>query len=687
MARMLPESLPARYPHHIVKVHAALKQIRSEDLVCRISYRLGDRNHPDFLVIYQNRCAFLLAVSGAGSTDLEDVFQTDLLNPSTTGDLLDLPQSHSLEAFTEVIVEQLGQTDLPIQKWILFPKASERAVNRFAEAWRGPPREFLASPDCGSAALLDRFRAAADAVLDADSLHEIVRQFAPEGAFPSSWVSVEEGKHESRSQTDFFLDVDQETAMKRDLELSGEAVEAASRGSTRLITGTAGCGKSLILLLRARLASTLSASDRVLILMHNRPLRADLRARARELGFSSNIEWQTFYGWIQRSVGFEAAERREIHAIITKLISEDPENADFPVDFLCDEFTWISENAIGNPTLEWYLAASRNGRVRSLQANQREHVHRLYVQYRRILADRNLQDWATIPRLFLKSLREGRIRIPRYDWIYVDEAQFFAPIWFECVRQVLHPQRGRLFLAADPTQGFLRSGQSWLQVLGTEVRGRTQRLRKPYRNTRGIMAFARRFYLSRVPEEEDEINLPDAGMLADLPEGPEPTLLFAADQREEARILIGQLRALIPESGDSPNVLVIDASGFRTQILLTRLQSEFGDRVIEAENARSRQSIRITTINACTGIEAPHVILTGADRLLERESALHLEPLDRARLVLENTKKLYVAMTRAAQRLLILYTHPTTAETLRAAPLTTANGSGGDHSQQNPFCP
>ena len=56
----------------------------------------------------------------------------------------------------------------------------------------------------------------------------------------------------------------------------------------------------------------------------------------------------------------------------------------------------------------------------------------------------------------------------------MDEAQFFAKASFEVVGAALKPG-GHLFLAADPTQGFLRRRQSWIAA-GIEVRGRTTRL-------------------------------------------------------------------------------------------------------------------------------------------------------------------------------------------------------------------
>ncbi len=54
----------------------------------------------------------------------------------------------------------------------------------------------------------------------------------------------------------------------------------------------------------------------------------------------------------------------------------------------------------------------------------------------------------------------------------MDEAQFFAPIWFEIIKRILTPDTGHLFLVADASQGFLKRGQSWLSS-GLDVRGRS----------------------------------------------------------------------------------------------------------------------------------------------------------------------------------------------------------------------
>ena len=65
--------------------------------------------------------------------------------------------------------------------------------------------------------------------------------------------------------------------------------------------------------------------------------------------------------------------------------------------------------------------------------------------------------------------------------------------------------------------------------------------------------------------------------------------------------------------------------------------------------AKDRSKMRVTTIGACTGIESPVVVLVGLDRLLEAEESLGMDAIEREDLVRQNTKKIFVAITRASQ--------------------------------------
>jgi len=65
--------------------------------------------------------------------------------------------------------------------------------------------------------------------------------------------------------------------------------------------------------------------------------------------------------------------------------------------------------------------------------------------------------------------------------------------------------------------------------------------------------------------------------------------------------------------------------------------------------------IRVTTLNAGTGLESPIVFLVGLHELFEEEQSLRLLDEEREAVILDNTRKIYMAATRAGQRLAFTY--------------------------------
>jgi superfamily I DNA/RNA helicase len=59
-------------------------------------------------------------------------------------------------------------------------------------------------------------------------------------------------------------------------------------------------------------------------------------------------------------------------------------------------------------------------------------------------------------------------------------------------------------------------------------------------------------------------------------------------------------------------------------------------------------------LNAATGLESPVVILVGMNSLYELEQNLSLTVEEKEELIRDNTRRLYMAMTRAGQRLFFI---------------------------------
>ena len=61
------------------------------------------------------------------------------------------------------------------------------------------------------------------------------------------------------------------------------------------------------------------------------------------------------------------------------------------------------------------------------------------------------------------------------------------------------------------------------------------------------------------------------------------------------------------------------------------------------------------TLTAGAGLESPIVFVLGVHELYEEEQSLRLSENERLELILDNTRKLYLAITRAGQRLVLTY--------------------------------
>jgi superfamily I DNA/RNA helicase len=250
---------------------------------------------------------------------------------------------------------------------------------------------------------------------------------------------------------------------------------------------------------------------------------------------------------------------------------------------------------------------------------------------------------------------EGEVALPRYDIILVDEAQFFAPLWFEIIKRILAPQTGHLFLVADASQGFLKRGQSWL-ASGLEVRGRVHRLTKSYRTTREILDFATLLYRRRLPQEDEDVVIPDVDH---MPHGVLPVIIPLTSEQDEVTRVINEIRQLHQNGVPWREILVIHASREETSHITKRLNRVFGmDTAVDPGQDNPQNQIRVCSLNAATGLESPIVFLMGIHDLYEMEQSIRLSDEERADLIRDNTRKLYMAITRAGQRLVITYVGP-----------------------------
>lgn len=76
---------------------------------------------------------------------------------------------------------------------------------------------------------------------------------------------------------------------------------------------------------------------------------------------------------------------------------------------------------------------------------------------------------------------------------------------------------------------------------------------------------------------------------------------------------------------------------------------------MDAKDVIDPRKIRLYRVDVATDLEVPIVVLIGAAEPLQREQNLQLPPEQREELVRDNTRRLYMAITRAGHQLVITW--------------------------------
>jgi hypothetical protein len=653
MAHILPDTPPQTIPGEVLRVFRALKAL-PETFYIWHHLAPWQLYTPDFLVIDEDGRALLIKVSPATASQARPAAQ--LL-------LIDDEQAPLGQSEAEILRKFLGSLQMPagqaIETLVLFPNISQEQVSASRlERAAGDP--LWAGKDILQTEKADDWNAYLSPYpLDELWLEKLRQKFTPEIVVPAEMTvrpTIE--RRMEAGLTGYLLDYDQEQAVKSDLDLPAESQALTSDFHLNIINGVAGSGKTLILLYRLRLLHHLYPEKRFLVLTHNRPLNHDMQGRFSRLEgkLPSNVEWYTFNGWCYHYWPKDHKwveplsikdRQKTIESIRRKHLKDSPISA----LMLQSEIDWLKDQT---PTSrENYLTADRRGRGFGLTAFQRQQMYDAVLAYQKMLGKQKCLDWGDIPQHIWQFMEQGKLQLPQYDIVLVDEAQFFAPLWIKIIQKIINPHNGHLFLVADPTQGFLGRGASW-KSFGLEARGRTHHLRYSYRTTREIMQFATLLYRLRLAEEKDEdILAPD---MLNMPHGAIPQVLLLTSPQDEIMRIANEVAAFVRQGYPKKHILLLHTDGHGVQTLIRAINGLLGKgAAIDPKDTYPGDYVRVTTLNAGAGLESPIVFLAGIRKLFEEEQSLRLSDEEREGLIRDNTRKLYMAATRAGQRLVFTY--------------------------------
>lgn len=651
MAYILPDTPPTHLPAEVLRVFRTLKGLPDSFFIWH-SLSPWQSNTPDFLIIHWDRRVLLVKVSMANA-----------VRPAMQLLLLDEDRPASGEEESKVLPAFVSSLGLPpdqkIETLVVFPNLSDAEVQA-GRLTRSEGEPLWAGEELLNANASTRWLELLPTTsIDPLWVEKIRQRFTPEVVIPAEMTVRPAGQRRLEAGlTSYLLDYHQEKAIKMDLDLPESGQSLVNDFRLNIINGVAGSGKTLILLYRLRLLHRLYPHKRFLVLTHNRPLIFDMQSRFARLEGSlpENIEWRTFNGWcydhwpkgLPWVQPLKINERRRlIEQVWQKYLQDLPISA----QMFQSEIDWLKDQLPMNR--EAYLKVNRRGRGFGLTTEQRDRVFDAVVAYQKVLEARQTLDWGDVPRRLWHFSESGKVQLPQYDVVLIDEAQFFAPLWMQLIQKTLPPKTGHLFIVADPTQGFLGRGASW-KSLGLEARGRVHSLKRSYRTTLDIMQFATLFYRFRLPEEKDDDILPPD--LFNMPNGMFPEILQLDSPQDEITRVANEVQALVKQGFPKKDLLLLHTDGHGVHLLIKAINHRLGkDAARDPKTDYPGDYVRVTTLNAGAGLESPIVFLVGLSDLFESEQSLRLSNEERSDLIRDNTRKVYMAATRAGQRLVLTY--------------------------------
>ncbi|WEN16592.1 3'-5' exonuclease [Rhodanobacter sp. AS-Z3] len=260
-----------------------------------------------------------------------------------------------------------------------------------------------------------------------------------------------------------------------------------------------------------------------------------------------------------------------------------------------------------------------------------------------------------LPPAVIAGVDRGQIPRAQYGAVLIDEGHDFEPDWYKLIVQMIDPETNSLLVLYDDAQNIYgnpnRRKISW-KSLGVQAQGRTTILKLNYRNTLEILSVARVFAQDLLASRSDEDDGDGVPLIA--PEsagrrGAVPELIRTDTAHAQMDVLLARLRdehALGRPYSDMAVIYRNQWEGDKLHEVLKRLDipSRLADNAGKQTLFVVEDSVKLVTMHSSKGLEFPFVIIPGIGGLPKEGQS----EADEARL-------LYVAMTRATERLLLIH--------------------------------
>lgn len=421
------------------------------------------------------------------------------------------------------------------------------------------------------------------------------------------------------------------------------------------IKGVAGSGKTTVAIHRAKYLidtyPSMFSSSNVAIFTFNRLLANYMQELAGAVIRASHVKVFNFHRWAYGFIEMHkpgtcanTVDGYKRDRIIAEVRAEKKLSVcEKSVSFLGDEIRWIKGKYFR--TMSEYVDAERKGRGNDdrLSRRQKEEMWEVYEAYGSHLSGHSLVDFDDYAILAYEIIASMSGFVPPFSHIVIDEAQDLNKIQLLTLKELVSKDTNSITIIADNAQRIYKSGFNWTEI-GFDFKGKTRVLKKNYRSTIQISKAAQSLLLNesqdndftRIESARRGEYLPKVKKLACLADQVEYAIAELKDRGNETAVFLHRSRSGVED----------------ISIILTRLGVEHnvissGDKVLGAKE------IKVCTLSSIKGLEFDHVFIM--DCSAEHIPSFNDTDADDLLHVSTERRLLYTAMTRARERLFILF--------------------------------
>lgn len=329
------------------------------------------------------------------------------------------------------------------------------------------------------------------------------------------------------------------------------------------------------------------------------------------------------------------------------------------INFLKSEIPYV-RGRLTEERLEEYLDAKvflRHGRGTPLSQMERRIALDAIKAYMNSLATVGVRDHEGVVSLALGAVQREGYTHGRFRGVLSDEVQDLSELDLSLLAKLKTPDGNLiakvadgLFLVGDGAQSIYKRGFA-LSRIGIDISGRSFILKKNYRNTNEILKAAFGLVSQYEFSDVDEENLAKPSM-PDFAEshGERPLLLRCGTTEEEVAYVAAAIQSSLA-MGQAPGQICVIAPTVGIRQDMENALHATGIASAELRNDVDYESdnVKISTIESAKGHEFSAVYIMGLV-----EGALPAQSIEATELPRE-ASRLYVAMTRAREKLVMSY--------------------------------